>query len=230
MYKKHLNMENEYGVLANLETVEKQPPPSITPTVFIVDDDQAMRESLVELVHAMKFAARSFDSAEAFLESFDPNWMGCIILDVHMPGMSGIELHDHLISLGALTPVIIITGHGDVSMCADSMKKGAVDFLEKPYRPLELRTKIADAMELAVQIEGRQQKEQEIQSRFESLNSEELGILKDIALGKRNKDIASERDISLRTVQLRRNSILEKLGVENRVELIRLAVSYLEEF
>ncbi len=200
----------------------------VEPTIFIVDDDDAMRESLDELISAMRLKTRCFESAESFLQAYNSDCLGCVILDIHMPGMNGIELQDYLISVNSQLPIIIITGHGDIAMCADAIKKGAIDFLEKPYRPVELRTKIHDAVSLAREKHQAKQKRHDLRKRFSSLNHEELCILKGTVAGKLNKEIAEELDICSRTVQMRRKTIMKKLGVERRVDLIRLVISNFE--
>ena len=199
-----------------------------TPWVFIVDDDAAMRDSLSELVTVMGYGTASFESAEDFLHAYEEHWTGCLILDVQMPGMSGIELHDRLMSMDSLLQIIVITGHGEISTCVDVIKKGAIDFLEKPYRPDELRSRIRDAVRQSEDKRQRQKYYRAVQQRFKKLSNGELDVLEGIVAGNRNSDIASQLDVSLRTVQLRRKQIMEKLNVQNRAELIRLAVWYAE--
>lgn len=196
------------------------------PTVFIVDDDAAMRDSLSKLVTTMKFDSKCFESAEAFLESFDFDSTGCLVLDVRMPGMGGFALHEHLISRHAMIEVIMLTGHGDVSMCAEAMKKGAMDFLEKPWRTGELCSRIQQGVSQAMESRAANCRRRELQRRFASLNHQENTILNEMIAGRRNKEIAEDLDISLRTLQFRRTSIMEKLKVSSRCELLSLANSY----
>ena len=195
------------------------------PTVFIVDDDEAVRESLCDKIRAMPLPTRCFASAEAFLDDCDPAHPGCLLLDVRMPGMTGLELQEQLAAKKIGLPVIIITGHGDVPMVVQSMRQGAIDFLEKPYLPDQLRESIHRALEVDAQRRQEQAEQEDAETRLARLTPSENDVVERIIAGRTNKQIASELDISLRTVQFRRSGIMEKLGVDSRAAMVELVLS-----
>lgn len=198
------------------------------PTVFIVDDDAAVRDSLSEMIDVMKLNRKCYESAEQFLQEYSPDYPGCLVLDVRMPGMNGMELHDRLVARGAKIPVIIITGHGDISMCVEAMKNGAMDFLEKPYRSKVLRDRIHQAIRKDRRFRVEEKRKRDMRERFASLGAQEKAVLHGLVSGKIGSDIADELDVSLRTVQFRRKSIFRKLGISNRAELISLVTAFRE--
>ena len=194
------------------------------PTVFIVDDDEAVRESLYATIHAMSLHTKCFESAEAFLEACDPAQPGCLLLDVRMPGMTGLELQEQLAATNVGLPVIIITGHADVPMAVQSMQRGAVDFLEKPYRSSQLRESVLEALRVDAQRRQEREEQKGVETRLARLTESENDVVERIVSGRTNKQIASELDISLRTVQFRRSSIMKKLDVDSRAALIELVL------
>ncbi len=196
------------------------------PTVFIVDDDEAVRESLYATIRAMSLPARCFESAEAFLSSCDPAQSGCLLLDVRMPGMTGLELQEQLAATEIGLPVIMITGHGDVSMAVQSMQRGAIDFLEKPYRSNQLRESVRQALQIDTQRRKKRAEQEDVETRLAQLTESENDVVDRIVAGRTNKQIASELDISLRTVQFRRSSIMRKLDVDSRAAMIELVLSF----
>lgn len=196
-----------------------------TPAVIIVDDDPFVRDSLAQLVKSMDLAVVCFDSAERFLDSADLSRPGCIVLDICLPGLSGLSLHEALSEYGAHPPVIIVSGHADIPTAVRAMKLGVFDFLEKPYFPKQL----VEIIRCAIKVDAKQREEaSELECsrhRLEKLTPEERAVLDGIGAGKTNKLIADELDISLRTIQFRRSSICRKLQLNSRPELVRAALS-----
>ena len=195
------------------------------PAVFIVDDDEVVRESLCEMIRAMPLPTKCFASAEAFLDACEPADPGCLLLDIRMPGMTGLELQELLAAKKIGLPVIIITGHGDVPMVVKSMRQGAIDFLEKPYLPEQLRESIRQALEIDAQRRQKQSEQEDVERRLARLTPSENDVVERIVAGRTNKQIASELDISLRTVQFRRSGIMEKLGVDSRAAIVEIVLS-----
>ncbi len=195
------------------------------PTVFVVDDDPAVRTSLAQMIERRGLPVQCFPSAEAFLEAYEDSHPGCLVVDVRMPGMGGLELQEELADDDASLPIIVITGHGDIPMGVRAMKQGAVDFLEKPYHPEELSDSIEQA--LALDARRRQQRSWHTthQSHLAELTRSEREVMERIASGKQNKQIASDLDFSLRTVELRWAAIRKKLDVDSRAALATLLAS-----
>jgi len=192
------------------------------PVIYVIDDDTAVRDSLAELGRMMGCTVRCHESAMEFLNSVDSYETGCIILDIRMPGMSGLELQETLSQRRCHLPIIIVTGHGDVPMCVSAIKAGAVDFLEKPYSPEELVHSIRNALDLDTRQRVEKQERNAIRTQISLLSSGERQVLRGVADGKTNKRIADELDISLRTVQLRRASIKKKLSIDSKSEMVQL--------
>ena len=197
----------------------------VEPTVFIVDDDRAVSSSMAGMLAAKHLRVRRFGSAEEFLETYDSSQAGCLVLDVRMPGMSGLDLQKKLASDGPSIPVIIITGHGDVPMGVEAMKRGAIDFLEKPYHPEELTDSIRLAIKIDAERRSERDRQEDIQSRIAALSQSEHYVMEQIAAGKANKVVAAVLDMSIRTVELRWATIREKLDVDSRVALAKLLAS-----
>ncbi|CAN5128874.1 oxygen response regulator transcription factor FixJ [soil metagenome] len=197
-------------------------------TVFIVDDDEAVRDSLKWLLEANSYRVQSFDSAERYLETFDAGKTGVLILDVRMPGMSGLELQERLNELGNGTsfslPIIFITGHGDVPMAVSTMKRGAVDFIEKPFNEAELRATVERMLQRSQEaaVEGRRRRASE--EKLSRLTVRERQVLDCIVAGRLNKQIADDLSISIKTVEAHRANVMEKLGVANVADLLKLAL------
>lgn len=192
------------------------------PVVFIVDDDDAVRTAISYLVQGMGWDAQAFDSAEAFLKDFDPERLGCLLLDVRMPGMSGMELQAHLAQQDINLPIIMITGHGDVPMSVQAFKTGAADFIEKPFREQVLWDSIQNAMERAAQIRQEQATKKSIDQRLSLLTDRERQVMDILALGNTDKQVAQQLSISVRGVAFHRVNILKKMQVASLVELARL--------
>ncbi|AJC22014.1 response regulator transcription factor [Pandoraea nosoerga] len=194
-------------------------------TVFVVDDDEAARDSLRWLLEANGYHVRVFPSAEEFLSHYNGHQVGCLILDVRMPGMSGLELQEQLIAQKINIPIIFVTGHGDVPMAVDTMKKGAMDFIEKPFEEAELRGQVERMLSKARQDASSQREQQAAEELLSKLTSREHQVLERIIAGRLNKQIADDLGISIKTVEAHRANIMEKLNVNTVADLLRLALS-----
>lgn len=191
-------------------------------TVFIVDDDQAARESLRWLLESVGHQVSCPASALEFLESYDGSVSGCLVLDVRMPGMGGLELQNHLLERGWCLPVILVTGHGDVPMAVRAMKAGAVDFLEKPYNDQVLLERIQRALELCRQRSYDHEKLAEFQANFQHLTLREREVAALVVSGKANKVIASELGLSPKTIEVHRANVMFKMRVKSLPELVQI--------
>jgi FixJ family two-component response regulator len=200
--------------------------PNGNPIVFVVDDDRPMRDSLVTLVRALGFAARGFLSAAEFQQHYRREMSGCLVLDVRMPGQSGLELYEQLISERKRLPVIFITAHADVSTAVAAMKTGAVEFLEKPFDRDTLLTLVERALELDAQWRRRELEFAEIDARIARLNDRDRDTLKLLLGGKSNKEMAARLFLSERAIEMRRAAIMRKLDVTSLAELLELAITH----
>jgi two-component system response regulator FixJ len=192
-----------------------------TPTVFIVDDDPAVRDAISLLLRTDELAVATFASAAAFLESTAVQQPGCLVLDVRMPGMSGLDLQKRLRARGCHTPILFVTGHGDVPMAIRAMKGGAFDFLEKPFQGETLLQRVREALALDARQRGRQARRAEAAARLALLSPREREVLDRVAAGQYNKVIAFELGISLSTVEIHRKRVMEKLEAESLSDLIQ---------
>jgi FixJ family two-component response regulator len=199
--------------------------PQAPHTIFIVDDDEAVRDSLRWLLEANGYRVRSFSGAEEFLESYDPNQVGVLIVDVRMPGMSGLELQEELIARQVPLPIVFITGHGDVPMAVSTMKKGAVDFLEKPFNETDLRGIVARMLEMANERFSQLQAKKNQEAVLGRLTAREQQVLERIVAGRLNKQIAGDLNISIKTVEAHRANIMEKLEVTTVADLMKIALA-----
>ena len=195
------------------------------PTIFIVDDDAPVRDSLALLLGLKGYAIRSFASAEDFLTACQPDWHGCLLLDIRMAGMNGLELQQQLISRQIVLPIIFITGHGDVAAARAALKAGAADFLEKPLDDQILITTIADALERSAHLRDEAAAAQEITDRMSRLTAREHEVMEKITLGEPNREIARQLGISPRTVEVYKARMMEKMQARSLPELIRLVLS-----
>jgi len=198
-------------------------------TTFIVDDDEAIRDSLRWMLKSRGIPSRSWDSAEAFLESYSETMHGCLVLDIRMDGMSGLELFDRLAALGCDLPVIFLTGHADVPMAVAALKKGAHDFVEKPFNDNDLADKIAAALSKATIVRQRSAAERSLRGRLATLSQREREVMELVLAGKANKVIADDLKITMRTVEVHRAHVLEKMGVRSAVELSQLLAGQMRE-
>lgn len=200
-----------------------------TNTIFIVDDDEAVRDSLRWLLEANGYRVKSFSGAEEFLESYDPEQVGVLIADVRMPGMSGLELQEALIARKSPLPIVFITGHGDVPMAVATMKKGAVDFLEKPFNETDLRDIVARMLDRANARASQAQVQKNHQAVLGRLTAREQQVLERIVAGRLNKQIAGDLNISIKTVEAHRANIMEKLEVTTVADLMKIALAKAED-
>ncbi len=195
------------------------------PTVFIIDDDEAYRDSVQELVSSIGLPSKTFSSAVEFLEVFDPDMPGCLVLDVRMARMSGLALQERLAAMSAPIPIVFISGHGDIEMAVKAVKNGAVDFVQKPYREQQLLDAIDEAMRRnAAALAGAGDAQQQLAKRVAALSSREREVMNLALKGLPSKMIAKELAISHRTVEQHRSRLLEKLRVGSFIELMRLNV------
>ena len=191
-------------------------------TVFIVDDDEAVRDSILELLESVGLHAQGYDSGQAFLEDFQPELSGCLVLDVRMAGMGGLVLQEKLTGLGARLPVIFITGHGDVPMAVHALQAGAVDFIQKPYRDQLLLDSINKALAADVTARRLLAGVDKIDQHLAALTKREREVLDKLLEGNSSKEIARALDISSRTVEAHRQNLLHKLEVGSIKELMLL--------
>ena len=192
------------------------------PTVHVVDDDDAIRDALAWLLRSRGVPARTWPSAEAFLAEWSEGLRGCLVLDVRMDGMSGVELFDRLLARGSRVPVVFLTGHGDVPLAVAALKKGAIDFVEKPVNDNELVDRIVAAVEQDAQQRRRLESEASVTARLAELTPRERQVMERILAGEYNKTIADGLGIAVRTVEVHRARIFEKMGVRSAVELAQL--------
>lgn len=192
------------------------------PTVFVVDDDRAMRKSLRWLIESVNLPVETFESAREFLEKYDPTRPGCVVLDVRMPGMSGLELQDYLRSQDIKIPVIIITAYGDVPMAVRAIKAGALDFIEKPVCDQVLLDHIHDALELDRKNRETEAENREIVARYESLTKREAEVMEHVVAGQSSKEIAGELGVSFKTIEAHRAKIMKKMDAKSVPHLIHM--------
>lgn len=194
-----------------------------TQTVFVVDDEPDVRAALRLLIKSVGYTVECFESADLFFNQFEPDRKGCLILDVRMPGMSGMDLQEKLSSMKTLLPIIMISGHGEIPMAVKAVQNGAVDFLQKPFSDQQLLDRISQAMEINSKRHDVHDVRQDAQDKYDSLTPRESEIFTEVVAGKLNKVIAYELNISTRTVEIHRAKAMEKMGAKNLSELINLA-------
>ncbi|WP_374240431.1 response regulator transcription factor [Zoogloea sp.] len=188
----------------------------------IVDDDEAIRDALTWLFRTRQVASQPWESAEAFLAAWQPDWRGCIVLDIRMREMSGLECFDALRERGNTLPVIFLTGHGDVPMAVGALKKGAFDFLEKPVDDNALVDRVIRALASDARRQASEASQATVATRIAQLTPREHEVMRLVLAGKFNKVIADELNISMRTVEVHRSRVFEKMGVRSAVELAQL--------
>ncbi len=193
-------------------------------TVFVVDDDEAVRASLRLLLKSVGLPATAYSSAQEFLAGYDPRHPGCVVLDVRMPGMSGLELQQMLNVRGATIPVIFITGHGDIPMAVEAMQHGAFDFLQKPFRDQDLLDRVQRALEGDHRTRQELKEKDRIRDRLTSLTPREHEVLALITRGKPNKVVAADLGVSQRTVEIHRARVMEKMGASSFAQLVRMVL------
>jgi len=193
-------------------------------TVFVVDDDQAMRSSLQWLIESMGMHVETYESAQAFLDAYYPGRAGCLLLDVRMPGMSGLELQAYLARREHRIPVIIITGHGDVSMAVKAMKNGAVDFIEKPFDDEALIVSIRNALQHDEKQRALRSQRADIAARMAELTPREHQVMSMVTDGRANKEIATALGVSAKTVEVHRARVMDKMRADSLAELVRMVM------
>lgn len=198
---------------------------STEPTVFIIDDDQEVREAIELLMKSVGLATRSFTSAQDYLDQFDPGLAGCLVLDVRMKGMSGLDLQERLGREPIHPPVIIITGHGDVPMAVRAVRAGAIDFIEKPFHDQTLLDAVHRAFDQDADNRGEASRLADIQERLTRLTPREREILEQVVAGKRNKVIAADLGISQSTVEAHRAKVMEKMEAHSLSDLMRMTLA-----
>ena len=197
----------------------------IQQTVYVVEDDEAVRDSLEMLLKSDGKPVKTYESATAFLKDYSDKMAGCIVLDIRMPGMDGMELQKKLNEKHSILPIIFVTGHGDVPMAVDAMKEGAVDFIQKPYREEALLEKIEAALKQDLEQRKSLDEKQEIIRRIKSLTPREHEIMDRMIAGQANKVIAIELEISQRTVEIHRSRVMHKMGTHSLAHLVRMVLS-----
>ena len=193
--------------------------------IHVVDDDEALRDSMTWMLEGNNYKVATYDSADAFLRVISPVMVGCVVLDVRMPGMSGLELFEELGRRGCSLPVVFITGHGDVPMAVSALKKGAVDFIEKPFSEADMLRLIEQCLMLERGNRDKRLQEADTVRRLEHLTQREREVLGLIIIGKLNKQIADVLGISIKTVEVHRARVMEKMGVNSLAELVQHVVT-----
>lgn len=193
-------------------------------TVYVVDDDEAVRDSLQWLLEGKDYRVRCFESAEAFLARYDPREVACLITDIRMHGMSGLDLQDRLLERKSPLPIVFITGHGDVPMAVDTMKKGALDFIQKPFDEDSLVNIVERMLEHAQASYSDQQEAATREALLAKLTGRESQVLERIVAGRLNKQIADDLGISIKTVEAHRANIMEKMGANTVADLLKVAL------
>ena len=196
----------------------------VKPTVFVVDDDAAVRDSLRMLLKSVGLPVEVFESGQEFLDADRDDRPGCLVLDIRMPGMSGLELHETLSRDGIAIPLLFITGHGDVPMAVEAMQAGAVDFIQKPFRDQDLIDRINRALEKDREMRGELRERDEIRRRMSQLTPREREVLELVTQGKANKVIAGDLNVSQRTVEIHRARVMEKMGANSLAHLVRMVI------
>lgn len=193
-------------------------------TVFIVEDEQPVRDALTLLLGLRGFAATVFADADSFLKAYQPEWAGCVLLDIRMPGIDGLTLQKRLAEIGCRLPVIIMTGHGDVDSARQAFRAQAVDFLEKPLDQGRLMSAIQEAFQRQSTQTGAQESVDQIRRQMEKLTPRELEVMNHVVIGRHNRDIALELGISVRTVEVHKARMMTKLKAESVADLVRLSL------
>ena len=192
--------------------------------VYIVDDDEAVRRSLQLLLKTVNIDAVCFASGDEFVSQFDTAMRGCIVLDIRMPGLSGLEVQKQLTEHGNTMPIIFITGHGDVPMAVEAMQDGAFDFVQKPFREQELMDRVSSALSDSL---GRQEQDamrRDASERYATLTPREREVMACVVKGQANKVIAMDRDVSQRTIEIHRSRVMEKMDARSLAELVRMSL------
>jgi len=194
------------------------------PIVYVVDDDDAVRGSIELLLESVSLKVSTFVSAQEFLEKHDPDRPGCIVLDLRMPGMSGLELQEELNRRGSDLRIVFVTGHGDVPVAVSAMRAGAVDFLQKPFRDEELLSRVRKALERGTRAHDEREHRDRIRERIDRLTPREREVMSHVVAGEPNKAIAMDLGVSERTVEIHRARVMQKMEAGSLAELVRMAL------
>ena len=198
---------------------------SLLPTVFVVDDDEPVRDAIAMLLDTVDIPCETFDSAQAFLDGYDRTRTGCLVLDIRMPGMSGLELQEQLLKIQAPVPIVFITGHGDIPMAVEAMKRGALDFIRKPFRDQELLDRIQEALAVDEAHRAENADLEQMRDRVATLTPREREVFERVADGQANKVVAIELGISERTVEIHRSQVMQKTGARTLADLVRIKLT-----
>ena len=193
-------------------------------TVYVVDDDEGVRDSLQWLLEGKDYRVRCYDSAETFLSRYDAREVACLIVDIRMGGMTGLELQDKLVERKSPLPIVFITGHGDVPMAVDTMKKGAMDFIQKPFQEEAISNLVERMLAQAKEAFAGHQQSASRDALLAKLTSRESQVLERIVAGRLNKQIADDLGISIKTVEAHRANIMEKLNANTVADLLKIAL------
>jgi two-component system, LuxR family, response regulator FixJ len=195
---------------------------SIEPIVYVVDDDLSVQRVLERTLTSAGWRVRMYESGPAFLDAFDPNRPGCLILDLRMPRMNGLTVQEKLMAMGSTLPIIFLTAFGDVPTAVQAIQSGAVDFLEKPFSNQQLLRLVEQALEQDAQLRAQRQRRAEREARLAHLTPREREVLNLVVAGDTNKEIAAQLGIGLRTVEMHRQQVMRKLGARSAVDLMHL--------
>jgi len=195
------------------------------PTVFVVDDDEPVRDAIGMLLDTVDLPYESYASAQDFLDAYEPARRGCLVLDIRMPGMSGLELQQRLEELRAGLPIVFITGHGDVPMAVEAMKRGAVDFIRKPFRDQELLDRVNEALTVEAGQRAAVETLAGLRERIGALTPREHEVFERVADGQANKVVAIDLGISERTVEIHRSQVMHKTGARSLADLVRMKLT-----
>jgi two-component system response regulator FixJ len=201
---------------------------NVRPTIYVVDDDDGMRRALETLLSTVGYKTAVFSRPSEFLSQFKPETHGCLVLDIRMPEMSGLEVQQQLNRMGSMLPVIFITGHGDVPMAVQAMKEGAFEFIQKPFRDQDLLDRINHALKQDAEYRNNAARRSEVQHRLESLTPREKQVMDFIVDGNANKVIAIDLGLSERTVEIHRAKVMEKMGARSVAHLVKLHMTLSE--
>ncbi len=193
-------------------------------TVFVVDDDEGIREGLALLLETVGQPYELYSSAIEFLDAYDASKGGCLVLDIRMPRMSGLDLQEKLNEKGSLLPIIFITGHGDIQMAVEAMRRGALDFIRKPFREQDLLDRINEALAFDAGKRKNITERQQLLDKVAALSEREREVFHRVAAGEMNKVIAQDLGISVRTVEVHRSQVMKKLGVRTLAQLVRIKI------
>ena len=198
----------------------------MTPTAYVVEDDESIRTLWTWLMESNGIAVRTFNSAPEFIAAYEPGAAGCLVLDLRLPGMSGLELQEHLKRKQVDIPIIFVTAHGDVRTAVTAIKEGAVDFIEKPFSYRQALSIVEKAFQQDAETRERRARHARVASRIALLTDRERAVLQRIIEGKQNKIIADELDLSIKTVEFHRAKVMEKMGVDSVAELVQLTLGF----